>query len=329
MKLATLKDGTRDGRLIVVSRSLDWAAAPHEVRTLQAALDQWCEMEPILRAFSQALDAGQAEGAFPFDPTQANAPLPRAYHWCDGSAFLHHGKLMQTAFDLPPIEDEDTIPLLYQGGSDDFLGPTDDVKLPSEEHGIDFEGEFGVILDDVEMGCPADRAGRHVKLIVLLNDFSLRRLQPREMKTGFGFYQCKPSTSFAPVAVTPDELGDSWKEGRVDLDLHVTWNQSWFGHPHGGEMTFSFHQLIAHAARTRRLRAGTLIGSGTLSNADRSRGSACISERRAIETIEQGVPVTGFMRFGDSIRLEAFDRSGTSPFGAIDQKIVPHPAERR
>ena len=322
MKLATLKNGTRDGRLVVVSGDLTRAAAPPEIPTLQAALDRWDLVEATLRDLSLALEAGKAEAAFAFEPAQAAAPLPRAYHWCDGSAFMNHGKLMQKAFNLPPIEDEDSIPLLYQGGSDDFLGPADDMILPSEEDGIDFEGEFGVVLDDVPMGCGADQAARHVKLILLLNDFSLRRLQPREMKTGFGFYQSKPSTSFAPVAVTPDEVGDAWKDGRLHLDIEVTWNGGRFGNPGGGEMSFSFHQLIAHAARTRRLGAGTVIGSGTLSNTDRGRGSACISERRAIETIESGGPRTGFMRFGDRIRMESFDRSGGSLFGAIDQKIV-------
>jgi fumarylacetoacetate (FAA) hydrolase len=323
MKLATLKDGSRDGCLVVVSRDLRHALAVRVIApTLQYALDHWTDVAPALQVRYSDLNAGLEPDAFPFDPAKAAAPLPRAYQWCDGSAFLNHGKLMQQAFNLPPHEDADSVPLMYQGGSDDFLGPRDDVPLPDEAHGIDFEGEFAVLLDDVPLGCSAAGAARHIKLLMLVNDVSLRGFGPREMKTGFGFLQAKPSSSFAPVAVTPDELGTAWRDGRVHLPLTVRWNGAWFGHPNGAEMSFSFGELIAHAAHTRRLRAGTIVGSGTVSNADRRVGSACIAERRMIEILEHGAPRTSFMRFGDRIEMEVLASDGSSLFGAIDQRIV-------
>ncbi|WP_435608432.1 fumarylacetoacetate hydrolase family protein [Pseudomonas knackmussii] len=323
MKLATLDDGSRDGCLLVVSRDLQRAVdASGIATTLQAALDHWNAVEADLQRLYQRLNANDVGGAFDLDPARLAAPLPRAWQWLDGSCFLSHGELMQKAFNLDPIDGADSIPLMYQGAGDDFLGPRADIPLPSEAHGIDFEGEFAVLVDAVPMGCPADQALRHVRLVLQLNDVSLRALAPREMKTGFGFLQAKPSSSFAPVAVTPDELGDAWREGRVHLPLNVEWNGEWFGHPHGGAMHFGFHQLIAHAAMTRRLSAGTLIGSGTVSNADRSVGSACIAERRAIETIAHGAPRTGFMRFGDRVRMEAKGEDGEPLFGAIDQRVV-------
>ncbi|MBH3470596.1 fumarylacetoacetate hydrolase family protein [Pseudomonas putida] len=323
MKLATLNDETRDGMLIVVSRDLQNAVIAGQVApTMQAALENWANVEPHLASLYHQLNCGEAAEAFALTFDQLMAPLPRAWQWLDGSCFLSHGKLMQKAFNLEPIENADTIPLIYQGAGDNFLGPNEDVALPSEADGIDFEGEFAVLLDDVPMGCPADEALRHVCLVLQLNDVSLRALGPREMKTGFGFLQAKPSSSFAPVAVTPDELGDAWGDGRVHLPLNVEWNGEWFGHPHGGEMHFGFHQLIAHAARTRRLSAGTLVGSGTVSNDDRSVGSACIAERRAIETIADGAPSTPFMRFGDRVRMEATGADGSALFGPIDQRIV-------
>jgi fumarylacetoacetate (FAA) hydrolase len=211
---------------------------------------------------------------------------------------------------------------MYQGAGDDFIGAHDDIELPSESQGIDFEGEFVVLVDDVPMGCSAESALQHVKLILQINDVSLRALAPREMRTGFGFLQAKPSSSFAPLAITPDELGEAWRDGRVNLPLQVQWNGEWFGQPHGAQMNFHFGELIAHAALTRRLRAGTLIGSGTVSNAERNVGSACIAERRAIEMIEQGAPVTGFMRFGDRVRMDVTGSDGQSLFGAIDQRVV-------
>jgi fumarylacetoacetate (FAA) hydrolase len=323
MKLATLNDGSRDGRLLVVARDLGQAVdASGIAATLQVALETWPQVEAHLQDLYQRLNDNAVAGAFDLDPAQLAAPLPRASQWLDGSCFLSHGELMQKAFNLEPIEGVEHTPLIYQGASDDFLGPRADIPLPSEAHGIDFEGEFAVLLDDVPMGCPAECALQHVRLVLQLNDVSLRALAPREMKTGFGFIQAKPASSFAPVAVTPDELGDAWREGRVHLPLQVTWNGEWFGHPHGGAMHFGFHQLIAHAALTRRLSAGTLVGSGTVSNADRSVGSACIAERRAIETIASGAPRTAFMRFGDRVRMEARGRQGEVLFGAIDQRVV-------
>ncbi|MFI8481387.1 fumarylacetoacetate hydrolase family protein [Pseudomonas sp. NPDC078700] len=323
MKLASLKSSTRDGRLVLVSRDLTHALdVAHIVATLQLAIENWAVVEPQLQALYQQLNDYSAEGAFAFDPAQAMAPMPRAYQWLDGSVFLNHGTLMQKAFNLEPIEGADTTPLIYQGAGDDFFGGRDDIKLPSEAQGIDFEGEFAVLVDEVPLGCSPAQAREHIKLILQVNDISLRALAPREMKTGFGFLQAKPSSSFAAVAVTPDELGDAWKDSRVHLPLHVHWNDQWFGHPNAAEMNFNFAQLIAHAALTRRLGAGTVIGSGTVSNADRSAGSACISERRAIEMIEHGEPHTGFMHFGDRVRMDVFGADGQSIFGAIDQRVV-------
>jgi fumarylacetoacetate (FAA) hydrolase len=323
MKLATLKTKHRDGRLMLVSRDLQQALDVGDLaENLQQAIEQWADIEPQLQELSDKLNSGEASDAFAFDPYQVMAPMPRAYQWLDGSAFLSHGALMQKAFHLEPIEDVESIALMYQGAGDDFLGGRDDIPLPSEQQGIDFEGEFAVLVDAVPMGCPAEQALGHIKLILQLNDVSLRALAPREMKTGFGFLQAKPSSSFAAVAITPDELGASWRDGRVHLPLHIQWNGEWFGHPHGGAMHFGFHQLIAHAALTRRLSAGTVIGSGTVSNADRSVGSACISERRAIEMIEHGVPRTGFMRFGDRVRMDVLGSDGQSLFGGIDQRVV-------
>lgn len=323
MKLASLNNGSRDGRLLLVSRDLSRALdAGHIAATLQLAIENWWSVEAELQALYRELNEGRAEGAFAFDPAAAMAPLPRAYQWLDGSAFLNHGELMQRAFHLDPIDGAETTPLMYQGAGDDFLGGRDDIALPSESQGIDFEGEFVVLVDEVPLGCSAEQAGSHIKLILQINDVSLRALAPREMKTGFGFLQAKPSSSFAAVAVTPDELGDAWRDGRVHLPLQVEWNGKWFGHPNGGAMNFSFPQLIAHAALTRRLGPGTLIGSGTVSNADRSAGSACIAERRAIEMIAHGAPQTGFMRFGDRVRMEVLDSDGQSLFGGIDQRVV-------
>lgn len=326
MKLATLKDGSRDGRLIVVAGDLRRAVSAEAVAaTMQDALDDWANAAPQLQSLSAALDAGTAPQAFEFDAKAVAAPLPRAYQWCDGSAFLNHGRLMEKAFNTPPMPDFETIPLMYQGGSDDFLGACDDAPFASEADGTDFEGEYGVIVDDVPMGCTPEVAAAHIKLIVQINDWSLRGYGPREMKTGFGFFQAKPASSFAPVAVTPDELGSAWRDGRVHLPLRIEWNGAWFGHPNGGEMNFSFGELIAHAAKTRRLRAGTIIGSGTVSNADRGAGSACISERRVIETLDEGASKTGFMRFGDRVRMEVLDDAGHSIFGAIEQRVVKAP----
>jgi fumarylacetoacetate (FAA) hydrolase len=324
MKFASLKDGTLDGRLVLVSKDLRQAvAAPRIAPSLLDALQRWDAVRLPLQDLSDALDAGDAEGAFTFDPVACAAPLPRSPQWLDGSAFLNHGRLMERAFNTPPIPDFDTVPVMYQGASDDFLGPHDDVPLPGEADGIDFEGEFGVICGPVPMAVSPQAALGCVRLVVQINDWSLRALGPHEMKTGFGFLQAKPSTAFAPVAVTPDELGDGWRDGRVQMRLHLQWNGARFGEPHGGEMNFHFGELIAHAARTRRLTAGTIVGSGTVSNVGRSAGSACIAERRVIEKIDLGEIRTGFMRFGERVRMQArFADGRDGPFGVIDQRVV-------
>jgi fumarylacetoacetate (FAA) hydrolase len=252
------------------------------------------------------------------------APLPRCYQWLDGSTFANHGALMERAFDLGIVNEYEKYPLIYQGASDDFLGPCDDVQLPSESDNMDFEGEVAVIVDEVPMGTPKERMAPHIKLLMLVNDVSLRALAGREMKTGFGWVQAKPSTSFSPVAVTPDELGAAWHDGRVQLPLRIKRSGEWFGHPNGKEMTFNFFRLLEHAAYSRKLRAGTIVGSGTVSNASRSAGSACIAERRAIETIDEGAAKTPFLRFGERVRIEMLDPQGRSIFGAIDQRYVKY-----
>jgi fumarylacetoacetate (FAA) hydrolase len=325
VKLATLKNGTRDGRLAVVSTDLRTAVYADDVAShLLAALENWSTAEASLRALAARLEAGTAAGAFAFDAVQAMAPLPRCYQWLDGSTFANHGALMERAFDLGITNEYQKFPLVYQGASDDFMGPCDDVELTSESDNMDFEGEVAVVVDEVPMGTPKERVESHIKLIMLVNDVSLRALAGREMKTGFGWVQAKPSTSFSPVAVTPDELGDAWVDGRVQLPLQVTRNGTWFGHPNGREMTFNFHRLIEHVAYSRRLRAGTIVGSGTVSNASRSAGSACIAERRAIETLDEGGAKTPFLRFGERVRIEMPDAAGRSIFGAIDQRYVKH-----
>lgn len=328
MKVATLKDGTRDGRLLVVSTDLRRAAPVPGVASLLAALERWGESAPALEALYEALNAGRAREAFDLDPSLLAAPLPRAPQWLDASAFHSHGDLMDKVFGLPPIEGKREIPLMYQGASDDFLGPRDEMPLPSEADGIDFEAEVGVIVDFVPMATPASQTLSRTKLLVLLNDASLRVLAGREIKTGFGFLQSKPATSFAPVAVTPDELGDAWRVGRVHLPVRVAWNGREFGHPDAGKMGFGFHELIAHAARTRNLHPGTIIGSGTISNDEyRTVGSACIAERRGIETVDQGKAATPYMKFGDTVRIEMLDGQEHTIFGAIEQRMVE--AKRR
>lgn len=324
MRLATLRDGSLDGRLIVVTRDLTRAADAASIApNLLDALQRWDELKGPLADLCDDLDAGDVPGAFAFDPSRCAAPLPRSPQWLDASAFLNHGRLMERAFNTPPIPDFDTIPVMYQGASDDFLGPTDDVPLPSVADGIDFEGEFGVICGPVPMAVTPEAALDCVRLVVQVNDWSLRALGPREMATGFGFLQAKPSTSFAPVAVTPDELGDAWRDGRVQMRLHVQWNGERFGEPHGGEMNYHFGDLVAHAARTRRLTAGTIVGSGTVSNTSRDAGSACIAERRVIEKIDLGEIRTGFMKFGDRVRMQArFGDGRDGPFGTIEQRVV-------
>jgi len=319
MKLATLRGEGPDGRLVVVSRDgLRCLPARAIAPTLQAALEDWDSVSGRLKALSEALDAGQGEA---LEASVLAAPLPRSWQWLDGSAFPTHAALMQKAFKLPPIETD--APLMYQGMSHQFLGPRDAVPAPSEADGIDFEGEFGVITDAVPMGVTAKEAADHIKLIVLLNDWSLRVIAPVEMKTGFGWVRAKPACSVAPFAVTPEELGAAWRDSRVCLDLRIDLNGQRFGAANGSAMEFGFDELVAHAAYSRNLPAGTIIGSGTVSNENcREVGSSCIAERRGIELIDLGAAKTEFMRFGDRVRMEAEPVEGSSPFGAIEQPIV-------
>jgi fumarylacetoacetate (FAA) hydrolase len=323
MKLATLKDGTRDGQLVVVSRDLRTAAiADSIVATLQRALDDWAFYAPQLLDLYDGLNQGRARHAFAFDPKACMAPLPRAFQWADGSAYVNHVELVRRArgAEMPP--EFWTDPLMYQGGADDLQGAHDDIVCASEAYGIDFEAEVAVITSDVPMTTKPDDALRHVRLLMLVNDVSLRNLIPAELGKGFGFFQSKPATAFSPVALTPDELGDAWHEGRVHRPMIVHWNSRKVGQPDcGTEMVFNFGQLIAHAAKTRNLRAGSIIGSGTISNKDAKRGYCCIAEKRCLETIEHGAPQTEFMKFGDSVKIEMFDEAGKSLFGAIDQTV--------
>lgn len=314
MRLATLKRGGRDGTLVAVAADGTRVAPVVGYANLQAALDDWDTAQSALRAAAEAAESGEAVLAEAFA-----APLPRAWQWLDGSAFANHGALMELAFGHAPIETDK--PLMYQGMSHQFIAPTDDVPLPSEADGIDFEGEFAIVTGDVPMGCPVDEALTHVRLVLLLNDWSLRAIAIPEMKTGFGWVQAKPACSAAPFAVTPSELGDAWRNGRVCLPLTVEVDGEWFGNPNGEAMGYGFHELIAHAARSRSLPAGTIIGSGTVSNPDHETvGSTCISERRAIEMIAGGKPETAFLPFGSRVTMRAGE--GVSPFGVIDQRVV-------
>ncbi|RVU38640.1 FAA hydrolase family protein [Hwanghaeella grinnelliae] len=336
MKLATLKTGTRDGELVVVSRDLTKAVKAEGIApTLQAALDDWETMAPALQVLSDRVNDGTAEEIFDFDPARAEAPLPRAYQWADGSAYVNHVELVRRARGAVLPESFWTDPLMYQGGSDSFLGPYEDIQAGDEAWGIDFEGEVAIITDDVPMGVAAEDAGKHIKLLMLVNDVSLRGLIPAELGKGFGFFHAKPSSAFSPVAVTPDELGGAWDGGKVSLPLLSHLNGDLFGKPNAGEdMTFTFPKLIAHAAKTRPLGAGCIVGSGTVSNkqdtdhgsaiADGGVGYSCIAEVRMIETINSGEAKTPFMRFGDRIKIEMKDDAGASIFGAIDQQVVKY-----
>ena len=323
MKLATIHDGSRDGQLAVVSRDLKTAAMADAVcPTLQAALDDWAFIAPQLDDLYAQLNSGQARRAFEFDPKRSMAPLPRACQWADGSAYLNHVELVRRARNAELPESLREEPLMHQGGSDDFLGPHDDIVLAHEEWGIDFGAEVAVITDDVPMGATPDEAHGKIRLLVLVNDVSLRNLIPAELAKGFGFLQSKPATSFSPVAVTPDELGDAWRGGKLHLPLRSTWNGHLVGQPDAGvDMAFNFPQLVAHLCKTRNVRAGSIVGSGTVSNRDASLGYSCIAEQRCLETIADGVPSTPFMRFGDTIRIEMLDEKGKSIFGAIDQVV--------
>ncbi len=325
MKLATYKDGSRDGQLVVVSRDLSTAHYATGIASkLQQVLDDWNFLSPQLQDLYETLNNGKARHAFPFEPVQCMAPLPRAYQWADGSAFINHVELVRKARNSEVPETFYTDPLMYQGGSDDFIGPCDDVVVASEAFGIDFEAEIAVITADVGMGTSPEQAIDGIRLVMLANDVSLRQLIPAELAKGFGFFQSKPATAFSPVAVTTDELGDAWQGGRLHMTLQSSWNGRKVGMCEAGpEMTFHFGQLIAHICKTRNVRAGSVIGSGTVSNKDWAHGYSCIAEKRAIETIESGAPVTEFMKFGDTIRIEVKGKDGQSVFGAIEQKIAP------
>jgi fumarylacetoacetate (FAA) hydrolase len=341
MKLATYQDGSRDGQLVVVSRDLTLAHyATHIANRLQQVLDDWNYLAPQLQDVYDALNAGRARHAFPFDATQCLAPLPRAYQWADGSAYLNHVELVRKARGAEVPATFYTDPLMYQGGSDDMLGACSPIVCASEEFGIDFEAEVAVITGDVPMGCAPERALDGIRLVLLANDVSLRKLIPEELAKGFGFVQSKPATAFSPVAITPDELGDAWVKGRVHLPLQCTWNGRKVGMCDAGpDMTFHFGQLIAHLCKTRNVRAGSIIGSGTVSNPgvekngqlEWPKGYSCIAEKRAMETVQDGQPSTEFMKYGDTIRIEMKGRDGLSLFGAIEQEVVPlpTPAERK
>lgn len=325
MKLASLRHG-RDGRLVVVSRDLKTMLPVDQIcPTLQMALDSWSVMAPKLQPLSDALNAGKADGAIAYDADKLHSPLPRAYQWCDGSAYLNHVELVRKARNavMPPEFLHD--PLMYQGGSDDFLPPTADIEVADEAYGVDFEGEVAAITGDVPMGISSAEAAKQIRLLMLVNDVSLRNLIPGELAKGFGFFHGKPSTAFAPVAVTPDELGDAWKDCKVHRPLVSILNGKQFGAPEAGvDMQFSLADLVAHAAKTRRLRAGCIVGSGTVSNRDASKGFSCLAEIRMIETISDGKPKTPFMKFGDRIQMEMTDAKGQSIFGRIDQTVVKY-----
>ncbi|HSG51978.1 MAG TPA: fumarylacetoacetate hydrolase family protein [Rheinheimera sp.] len=338
MKLASLKNGSRDGKLVVVSRDLTrCVSVPAVANTMQQLLDNWSALAGKLSEVYQALNAGTVAGEIAFDEALCESPLPRAYQWADGSAYVNHVELVRKArnAEMPPSFWTD--PLMYQGGSDDFIGPRDNIDVVSEEYGIDFEGEVAVITDDVAMASTPEQARSKIRLVMLVNDVSLRGLIPNELAKGFGFFQSKPASAFSPVAVTPDELGEHWRDGRVHLPLLSTYNGKLFGKPNAGvDMTFDFGQLVAHAAKTRNLGAGAIIGSGTVSNKQGTDhgtsvdeggvGYSCIAEIRMIETIRDGKPSTSFMKFGDTIRMEMLDEQGNSVFGAIEQQVVQYKA---
>ncbi len=328
MKLASLKkQGHRDGKLVVVSRDLSRAVAVEGIAgTLQYALENWASVSRHLEAIYQDLNTIEEIGdLIRFDAKDCAAPLPRSYQWLDGSAYVNHVELVRKSRGVEMPESFWTVPLMYQGGSDVLLGARDDVPLPDEKHGIDFEAEVAVITDDVPMGVSVADAAKHIRLVMLVNDVSLRVLAAEEVAKGFGFMQSKPATSFSPVAVSPEALGEHWKDGRLHLPLVSEYNGVEFGRPNAGvDMVFDFPTLIAHAAKTRFLSAGTIIGSGTVSNKDRSVGSSCIVERRMLEKLEKGESTTPFMRFGDRVKIDMTDELGLSIFGAIDQKIVPY-----
>ncbi|MBK6651986.1 MAG: fumarylacetoacetate hydrolase family protein [Betaproteobacteria bacterium] len=332
MKLATYKDGSRDGQLVVVSRDLSTAHyATGIANKLQQALDDWGFISPQLQDLYDTLNQGKARHAFPFDAKQCMAPLPRAYQWADGSAYINHVELVRLARNSEVPANYYTEPLMYQGGSDDFLGPCDNSPCMSEAFGIDFEAEVAVVTGDVKMGSTPEQALDGIRLVMLANDWSLRHLIPDELAKSFGFFQSKPATAFSPVAVTLDELGDAWNQGRLSLTIQSAWNGRTVGMCDAGqEMTFHFGQLIAHICKTRNVRAGSIVGSGTVSNRatetdgkkEWTKGYSCIAEKRAIETIQTGKPITDYMKFGDTIKIEMKGKDGQSVFGAIEQEVV-------
>jgi fumarylacetoacetate (FAA) hydrolase len=323
MKLGSLKSKSRDGELIVVSSDNASAVrATGIANSLREAIEDWANAKPKLQALSDDLHTGRAKGIFRIDETQLHSAMPRAFQWADGSAFIHHVKLVRLARKAPLPETLETVPLMYQGGSDDFLAPLEDIPQLDPKHGTDFEGEVAVILDDVPMGISPEHALDKILLFMIVNDVSLRGLIPEELAGGFGFFQSKPSSAFAPFAVTEEELRGAWKNGRIHLPLSVKLNDQFFGNADAGKMHFHFGQLIAHAARTRNLKAGTVIGSGTVSNDDPKIGSSCLVERRMIETIETGEAKTPFMKIGDVVQIEMFDKDGRNIFGTIRQKVA-------
>lgn len=324
MKLGSLKEGGRDGTLIVVDKLLKRAIrVPEIAKTFQAAIENWPHTEPKLLDVYEVLNhEPRLAGGFDLDETQLASPLPRAYQWADGSAYVNHVELVRKARGAKMPENFWTDPLMYQGGSDAFLGPRDPIPIESLEWGIDFESEIAVITDDVPMGISPKGAARHIKLLMLINDVSLRKLIPGELAKGFGFFHGKPATAFSPVAVTPDELGDAWKEEKVHLPLITRFNNEHFGRPNAGiDMTFDFARLVGHAAKSRFLGAGTIIGSGTVSNLDRSNGSSCLAEKRMLEILAHGEAKTPFMKFGDRVTIEMLDNRGGNIFGTIDQVV--------
>lgn len=323
MKLASLKSGGRDGTLLVVSQDLARCVEAKGIAaTLQDALDDWSNIGPRLDELYRSLSAGKASNAQSFDMAAAASPLPRAYQWADGSAYLNHVELVRKARGAEMPQEFLTDPLMYQGGSDSFLAPRDPILMESEAWGIDFESEVAVITDDVPMGISREKAGAHIRLLVLVNDVSLRNLIPAELGKGFGFFQSKPASAFSPVAVTPDELGSHWRGNKLHLPLHTYWNGKLVGKPNAGvDMNFDFAQLIAHAAKTRALAAGSILGSGTVSNRDRASGYSCIQEIRMIEKIDTGEFRTPFMKFGDRVRIEMLDPESRNIFGSIDQEV--------
>lgn len=325
MKLASYRvPNHRDGALLVVTRDMNRAVfVPDIARTMQQALDNWATVRPQLQAISEVLEAGDVEGAIEFEPSAMAAPLPRAYQWCDGSAYLSHAELVRRARNAEMPQSLYHDPLIYQGGSDQMAGPRDPIVVGDEAWGIDLEAEIAVITDDVPMGIDARAAVDHIALVTIVNDVSLRNLIPSELAKGFGFFQSKPATAFAAIAVTPDELGSAWDGRKLSLPLRSWVNGSWLGEPNAGhDMNFDFADLIAHAAKTRGLGAGTIVGSGTVSNRDRAVGSSCLAEVRMLETIDRGAPTTEFLRFGDTVKIDMLDASGATIFGSIEQTVT-------